>query len=549
MVTGQSLKIDVELELRKRAGELRTHTVVGFVSPKTKQLTKSLTNITGSWQPTDNAPDVFLAEKMERVLTTTKRFVVVIGGRASSKSVGIADICAIDAKDNGAKTYCLREYQSSIKNSVHSLLKSEITRLEFKGFEPQQQTILKDGEDVFQFAGISRNIESIKSAHGFKRFYIEEAQFISAESLETLTPTARNKPNKGLPSIEREQEDISGVQIVFVANPGSSEDPFSKRFINPFSDALTQHGYYEDDLHLIVMINYTDNPWYEESGLEQERMWAYKNMPRSFYEHVWRGGFNDSIENSLIIAEWFDACVDAHIKLGYEAKGAIIAAHDPSDGGEDTKGYAERHGSVVVDVQEKEDGDVNEGGHWAAGLANSHRADYFTWDADGMGCALNEQISQDFNGKHTRLAAFKGSESPDNPEAIYNPAMKSTIEDQKRVKNVMKNKRAQYYTELRDRMYRTYRAVIHKEYADPDLMISFDSNIALLSKLRAELCRMPIKPNGSGLVELYTKPEMKTKFKFASPNLGDSVMMLMRFTPPAINKVVLPKPIRAMGIR
>ena len=200
-----------------------------------------------------------------------------------------------------------------------------------------------------------------------------------------------------------------------------------------------------------------------------------------------------------------------------------------------------RHGSVVTDIQEKTDGDVNEGGHWACGLANQQNVDYFTWDADGMGCALGEQISKDFNGKATVLVAFKGSESPDNPEAIYKPAMKASVVDQKKVKDAVKNKRAQYYTELRDRVYITYRAVVHNEYADPDTMISFDSSIVLLSKLRAELCRMPVKPNGNGLIELYTKPDMKTKFKFKSPNLADSLMMSIRFKPPQQTIVPLPK--------
>ena len=70
---------------------------------------------------------------------------------------------------------------------------------------------------------------------------------------------------------------------------------------------------------------------------------------------------------------------------------------------------------------------------------------------------------------------------------------------------------------------------MHGDYHDPDTLISFSSDIAALKKLRAELCRMPIKPNGNGLFELYTKQDMKTKFKFASPNLGDCIMMLMRY--------------------
>ena len=58
---------------------------------------------------------------------------------------------------------------------------------------------------------------------------------------------------------------------------------------------------------------------------------------------------------------------------------------------------------------------------------------------------------------------------------------------------------------------------------DPDMLISFSSECEELTGLRSELCRMPIKP--STLFELYTKDEMRRKFKVRSPNLADCVMM------------------------
>jgi len=540
------------MELLEEKAKRNKYTVVGLVCPE-KGHTHSLSNKTGTWSLTQDKPTVYLASKIEKALTSTKRYIVLYGGRGSTKSLAGGDISLIDAKDNGSKTYFLREFQSSIKNSVHSLLKDEIDRLEFSGFDVGAQVIKYNGEDVFEFAGLARNISSIKSSHGFKRYAVEEAEFLSNESLEKLTPTARNKARKGLPLTPgqlkdlEEKDELEGVSMMFILNPQSSEDPISKRFIVPYQNALDRDGIYEDDLHLIIRINYTDNAWFKESGLEQERKWAYENLDRSLYDHIWLGGYNDSIEGSIIKGEWFDACIDAHKKLGFEPKGAIISSHDVSDTGPDSKGYAMRHGVVFLDIQEKIDGDGNEGGHWAAGLANSHNADFFTWDCDGMGCLLNEQMGDDFKGKRTRLAQFKGSEGPDNPEAIYNPAIKSPVADQTTVKDAVKNKRAQYYADLRDRVYRTYRAVIHGEYHDPDTLISFDSNIALLSKLRSELCRMPIKPNGAGKIELYTKQEMKSRFNVPSPNLGDSVMMNMRFIQIDIEQAVIPRPLRPMG--
>jgi len=273
-------------------------------------------------------------------------------------------------------------------------------------------------------------------------------------------------------------------------------------------------------------------------------------MSQARFDGVWNGKFNDDVANSVIKEDWFKACIDAHLKLGFSPKGVKLAAHDPSDTGPDSKGYAMRHGSVVLDAQEKATGNVNEGGHWAAGLAIQQGVDEYTWDCDGMGVALAEQTSADFDGKRVKIVMFRGSESPDNPKSIYKPAMKSKIESQKTVEDSVKNKRAQYYFELRDRCYRTYMAVVHGEYHDPDTLISFSSDIAVLKKVRAELCRMPIKPNGNGLFQLYTKEEMKTKFKIKSPNLGDSIMMLMRYMPSFDHsKVKMPKPNRPMRLR
>lgn len=533
------LKAAAVLELRRRKAE--RNTVIGLVCPR-RGLTHAIVQENGEWATSQADPDVFIPAKAEPAFVSDKRFIVLLGGRGSSKSVTIADMCLVDTKDNGAKNYCLREHQTSIKNSVYSLLKDEIKRLQLDNFEVLNTSISHKEEDAFEFAGLARNVDNIKSSHGFKRFYVEEAQFISQDSLDQLTPTARRKPKRGLPG-QADEYDLEDVSIVFVANPGSSEDPFSKRFIVPFQHDIDKHGFYEDDLHLIIKMNYTDNPWFEESGLEPERQWDYENRSRAAYDHIWLGAYNDDVEDAIILPEWFDACIDAHIKLGFKAQGAKIASHDPSDTGPDNKGYVARHGSVVVDVQEKETGNVNEGGHWAADLAIQQGIEYFSWDGDGMGAALNEQISNDFKGKATRLVMFKGSEGPDNPEATYKPAFKAPIAEQKTIGETFKNKRCQYAFELRDRIYNTFRAVVFNEYHDPDTLISFSSEIELLPKLRSETCRIPLKPNGNGYLTLYTKDEMKTKFKIASPNLFDPLMMGMRYQHLNVVKPYIPKPV------
>jgi phage terminase large subunit len=312
----------------------------------------------------------------------------------------------------------------------------------------------------------------------------------------------------------------------------SKADPFSQRFIVPYQNEIDRNGFYEDDLHYIVKINHSDNPWFPNE-LELERQNDYISLPRALYDHIWEGEYNDSVDNALINAKWFDTCVDAHLTLGFEPLGIRMSSHDPSDEGEDTKGYAFRHGSVVLQVEEKSDGDINEGCDWATGLSIQNQSDGFVWDCDGVCIGLNRQISQAFEGKNVRLSQYKGSEKPEKPDAIYEPinAEKSNIisaSNQKKNKEVFKNLRVQKYFELRNRIYRTYEAIVKGTYHDPENMISFSSGITELTKLRSELCRLPMKPNSNGMLDLYPKPVMKQKFKIASPNLADSVKMLWK---------------------
>lgn len=477
-------------------------------------------------------PKIQLPEKLERILDTKARLIVLIGGRSSAKSETVGRVLVMKCQTEAADILCGREYQNSIDDSVHKLLKGLITKLNIPGFEVTDKKIDCATGGGVRFKGFSRNSDAVKSAQDFKYSWIEEAQSLSQDSIDNLLPTIR----------------ATGSQLFFTANPQSSSDPFAKRFITPFLKELTEDGYYEDDMHLVIVANWRDNPWHGE--LESQRMWDYTNLPRAKYDWIWEGAFNDSIENALIQAEWFDACIDAHKIKGFDPVGIRMAAHDPSDTGPDNKGFAFRHGSVVLDVQEKLDGNINEGGDWATGLALNLRPDAFTWDCDGMGVGLNRQITEVFKGKHTTIAQFKGSEGVDNPDSIYEPADGQPIQEQKTNKQALKNKRAQYYLELRRRIFKTYMAVVHNKYHNPDELLSFNSDIKALPQLRSELCNMPIKPNANGLFELYTKQEMKTKFKFKSPNLADPVMMLMRVPhmPHDGPEFVMPQPIKLMGV-
>ncbi|MBF0399951.1 MAG: PBSX family phage terminase large subunit [Magnetococcales bacterium] len=446
--------------------------------------------------------------KLEKFLTVPKPLKLAIGGRGSGKSIGIADMLCFEMLTKKMDVLCLREHQNSISESVHKTIAASISdRLKLTGWTIQENRIIAPSGAYTAYKGMARNPDAVQSASGFRRSWFEEAHRASEDSIDKLIPTILRMP---------------GAECWFTANPQSSGDPFSKRFINPFKLILDRDGFYEDEMHLIVVLNWRDNPWWSLEQ-DQNRLWDYNNTSRAKYNWIWEGEFNDSVEDSVIKPEWFDAAIDAHIKLGFDPLGAIVAAHDPSDS-QDAKGFCLRHGSVILDVDFSTAGDSNSGCDWALDKAIHARAEYFVWDCDGLGVSLNRQVQQALHGKRIEPVMFKGSEMPSHPDAIYQDDKDFQGGRGKTNKQTFRNRRAQYYINLRDRFRRTYDAVEFKKYVDPDDLISVSSKIRDLAALRSELCRIPRKPNGTGLIQIMSKDEMK-KIGISSPNMADSVMM------------------------
>jgi phage terminase large subunit len=458
-------------------------------------------------------------------LIAPKRFKVIIGGRGGGKSESVAAIVAAMVDKGACNAVCCREFQNSIKQSVHSLVSRKIRELDIYGFDIQATDIYHKNGGRITYQGLARDPQAIKSIDDAEICWVEEAQSLSEVSLEELTPSIRGQDG----------------EIWFTANLQASNDPFSQRFFKPFEKELRKKGWYEDDLHTIVWINYYDNPWFAEASggnLEMERQGDKERLSEAAYAHKWLGEPADTVENAIILPEWFDAAVDAHkikrLERVFRPYGAIIASHDPSDTGEDAKGFCLRHGSIIRMVREKLTGEVDEGCDWATGLAIQNDADWFTWDGDGMGAGLKRQVATAFEGKPIKYHMFRGSLSgkgQDNAKEIYQPQYGDSDTNPKTYADTFYNNRAQYYTNLATRFFNTYRCVVKKEYMDPDSMISIDSegceNIPLL---RSEVCRIPSKPNSRGLIQIMNKQEMK-QLEIDSPNQSDAIMMSL-FSPP-----------------
>ena len=475
-------------------------------------------------------------KNLHPVFTKPKRVKIIVGGRGSTKSTGVADYVAAKVS-NGELWCCARESLNSIEESVHRTILDEIDRLGIQGFEDTKTSIKhpSSGGRIFH-RGLSRNITSLKSTlSGIKGLWIEEGEDISHNTLRVLTASVRLNAKDSQRMISG--EDVQMPEIIITMNRGSRMGAVAQKWLARAEPELKRCGYYEDDIVMVVQMNWTDMPheWFLASGLEEERLDDYDKMSRAEYDHKWGGDYMDEVEGSIIKAEWFDAIVDAHkierLKDVFKPQGAIVSAYDPFDGGKDAHGYSCRHGSIFNRIAKKTKGEIDVGCDWATDLAKKDGADHFVWDCDGMGSGLKRQVALAFNGTHTQYHIYKGGLSgkgQDNADKIYMPLDEEDRRQAKTFAETFLNNRSQYSIRLADRCYNTYRCVVKGHYMAPDEMISIDSDgVESIDELKTEMCRVPeLLNNNTGLRQLMSKKQMKL-LNIDSPNMFDSCAMNM----------------------
>lgn len=492
----------------------------------------------GNMRPTDEEPTIYCIEKLEPALLKHKKYKCFFGGRAGTKSIFAMDSMIGDVNAHGSKVYVLREHLKQLKDSIYSGIADRVGDLKIGGFTPvpTQWEIRHNSGGKFTFGGM-QNIAGMKGSFRYKYFLMEEAAKTKQQTIDVLGPTLR---------------DVEGAELWYVWNPESISDPMSKEYIVPYQADLDRQGFYEDDYHMIFKVGYEDNPWFEHdeslrTELEKDKSKVARGlMSEGRYKHIWHGGFMDDIENSLIKEEWFDACVNAHKILGFEPAGGTAFGFDPADTGGDAHGYSVRHGRVVTQCGEIDAENGNRATDEACGMARKSLADYFIWDCDGLGATLRDNVSNGIGQSKIEPVMFKGSETPEEPDAPFNDGDAYQFKNQPTNKEAIRNKRAQGYVKLARAMRKTFEAVTKAKSGicpviDIDEIISFDSEgIENMAKLKSELCRLPVKP-ASGQILLYSKDEMRRGIRMPdgstivipSPNMGDSVMMCMFEMPAA----------------
>ncbi|MGZ5031239.1 MAG: phage terminase large subunit [Methylobacter sp.] len=230
------------------------------------------------------------------------------GGRGSAKTRSFAKMVAVKGYIFGnagikGQLLCARQFMNSLDDSSLEECKRAIQDEPFlmDYYEIGDRYIKsKDGNIAFSFAGLDRNIASVKSKGRILLCWVDEAESVNDIAWKTLIPTLR------------EEGDGWNAELWVTWNPLRKGSPTDLRFKNS-----------TDPRYKIVALNWRDNPKFP-AVLERQRQRDLIERPQE-YDHIWEGAYGSA--QGAILARWVsEAERDGRISdnIVYDPKGAGI---------------------------------------------------------------------------------------------------------------------------------------------------------------------------------------------------------------------------------
>lgn len=200
------------------------------------------------------------------------------GGRGSGKTRSFATMIAAYGMAFGlggvsGQLLCARQFMNSLDDSSLEECKRAIQDDPVLSdyYEVGDKFIRsKDGRIWFAFAGLDRNIASIKSKGRILICWVDEAEPVTDEAWQTLIPTLR------------EEGEGWNAELWVTWNPKRKTSPVEKRF-----------RFSTDPLVKVVQCNWRDNPKFP-AKLERDRQRDLEENPDQ-YDHIWEGGYAETI--------------------------------------------------------------------------------------------------------------------------------------------------------------------------------------------------------------------------------------------------------------
>lgn len=196
------------------------------------------------------------------------------GGRGSGKTRSFAKMAAVrgyihgKAGDKGI-ILCARQFMNSLDDSSLEECKRAIEEEPFLAsyYELGEKYIKsRDGRIEFAFAGLDRNIASIKSKGRILLCWVDEAEPVTDAAWSVLEPTLR------------EEGEGWSAELWVTWNPRRKNAAVESRFRGSTSPLVK-----------VIELNWRDNPAFP-ARLERQRQRDLEERPDQ-YDHVWEGGY------------------------------------------------------------------------------------------------------------------------------------------------------------------------------------------------------------------------------------------------------------------
>lgn len=430
------------------------------------------------------------------------RYRCMRGGRGSGKSFTGAKLAGVWGAIERLRILCTRELQNSIKESFHAELKNAIESC------PWLSTQYDVGVDYirhktngteFIFKGLRHNITAVKSMAQIDLLIVEEAETVPHSSWVDLLPTIRAPKS----------------EVWIIWNPKRPNSWVAENFDEK-----------QPPRTVVATVNHSDNPWFSKE-LDEQRLHDKSVMPTNLYNHIWEGAYLLDDDTSVIKSAWVESAIDAHLLIPELANGRASLGFDVADDGADLCATILRKGSVATSANEwhgRED-ELYKSCTRAYHEAQTIGA-HVIYDSIGVGAGCGSTFNE-LNKSHPNNRVthdgFNAGAQVLRPDARYGQTKISN-------KDFFANIKAQMWWDVADRFLTTHLVVesIKNGTTPPkfkiDELISIDSTIKHLSKLKMELCTPLRDFDQNGRVKVESKKDMK-KREVASPNLGDAFIM------------------------
>ncbi|MBS1169524.1 MAG: phage terminase, large subunit, family [Burkholderiaceae bacterium] len=196
------------------------------------------------------------------------------GGRGSGKTRSFAKMAAVRGYMYGragikGQILCARQFMNSLDESSLEECKRAIEEEPFllAYYEIGDKYIKStDGNIWFAFAGLDRNIDSVKSKGRILLCWVDEAEPVTEQAWQTLEPTLR------------EEGDGWNAELWVTWNPKRKAASVESRY-RAASDPRIK----------IVKLNWRDNPKFP-AKLERQRVRDQAERPEQ-YPHIWEGEY------------------------------------------------------------------------------------------------------------------------------------------------------------------------------------------------------------------------------------------------------------------